>query len=91
MWSINRLIPETFGPKNEMYSKCYEIWQSKQVNFFNHKYDIWNCGSWPKINNLDRFGLKIAVCPIFMKFDTQNKSNMLIINILIGINELDPK
>ena len=26
-----------------------------------------------------------------MKFGTQNKSNMLIINILIGIDVLDPK
>ena len=31
------------------------------------------------------------MCPIFMKFDTQNKLNMLIINILIGIDDLDPK
>ena len=29
--------------------------------------------------------------PIFIKFGTYNKSNMLIINILIGIDELDPK
>ena len=29
--------------------------------------------------------------PMFMKFGTQNKSNMLIINILIGIDFLDPK
>ena len=40
---------------------------------------------------MGRFGLKIAMCPIFMKFGTQNKSNMLIINILIGIDDLDPK
>ena len=26
-----------------------------------------------------------------MKFDTQNKSNVLIINVLIGIDDLDPK
>ena len=26
-----------------------------------------------------------------MKFGTQNKSNMLIINIFIGIDDLDPK
>ena len=26
-----------------------------------------------------------------MKFGTKNKSNMLIINILIGIDDLDPK
>ena len=30
------------------------------------------------------------MCPIFMKFGTQSKSNMLIINILIGIDDLDP-
>ena len=57
----------------------------------NHKYDIWNCESWPEIKNLGRFGLKTAMCPIFNKFGTRNKSNMLIINILIGIDDLDPK
>ena len=31
------------------------------------------------------------MCPIFMKFGTQNKSNMLIMNILFGIDDLDPK
>ena len=40
---------------------------------------------------MGRFGLKIAICPIFFKFGTQNKLNMLIINILIGIDDLDPK
>ena len=29
------------------------------------------------------------MCPIFMKFGTQNESKMLIINILIGIDDLD--
>ena len=75
-----------------MYSQCYEIWQLEQVKFGNHKYDdIWNCGSWPEIKNLGRFDLKIAMCPIFMKFGTQNKFYMLIINILMGIDDLDPK
>ena len=67
------------------------MWQSEQVKFVNHKYDILNCGFWPEIKNLGRFGLKIAMCPIFMKFGTQNKSIMVIINILIGIDDLDPK
>ena len=34
------------------------------------------------------------MCPIFMKFGTQNKQNklnMLIINTLIRIDDLDPK
>ena len=34
------------------------------------------------MKNLYRFGLKIEMCPICMKFGTQNKSNMLIVNIL---------
>ena len=89
--SINPLSPGKFCPKNEIYFHCYEIWQSEQVKFVNHECDIWNCRSWPKIKNLGRFGLKVAMCPIFMKFGTQNKSNMLIINILIGIDDLDPK
>ena len=39
-----------------------------------------------EIKNLGRFGLKIAMCSIFM-----NKSNMLIINILTGIDDFDSK
>ena len=31
------------------------------------------------------------MCPIFMKFGTQNKLNMLIIKILTGIDDLDLK
>ena len=89
--SINLLIPGKFGLKNEINSQCYDIWQSEQAKFVNHKYDIWNCGSWPEIKNLSRFGLKVAMCPIFMKVGTQNKWNMLIINILIGTDDLDPK
>ena len=36
-------------------------------------------------------GLKIAMGLIFMKFGTQNKSKMLIMNIVLGIDDLDPK
>ena len=38
---------------------------------------------------LDRLGLKIAMCLIFMKSGNQNKLNMLIMNILVGIDYLD--
>ena len=31
------------------------------------------------------------MCPVFMKFGTQKKLNMLIINIVLGIDDLDPK
>ena len=40
---------------------------------------------------LGRFGLKIAMCLIFIKFGTQNKSNMLIMSMLTGIDHLDSK
>ena len=40
---------------------------------------------------MGRFGLEIAMYLIFIKFGTQNKSNMLIMNILIGIDDLDWK
>ena len=56
----------------------------------NHKYGIWSCRSWPEIKILGIFGIKIAMRSIFMKFGTQNKSNMLIINILIGADDFDP-
>ena len=87
--SIILFIPEKFRLKIEIHFQCYEIWHSEQVKFVNHEYDIWNCGSWPEIESLGRFGLKIA--PIFIKFGIENKLNRLIMNTLIGIDELDPK
>ena len=45
----------------------------------------------PKLNTSGRFGLKIAMFLILMKFGTQIKSNILIMNILIGIDDFDPK
>ena len=44
----------------------------------------------PKLH-LDRFGLKIAMCLIFMKSGNRNKLNMRIMNILVGIDYLDWK
>ena len=48
-----------------------------------------------KIADLDpklgRFGLKITMCSRFMKFGAQCKSNMLIINMVLGTDDLDPK
>ena len=38
-----------------------------------------------------KFGRKTEMYFIFMKFGTLNKSNMLIKNILLGIDDLDPK
>ena len=68
----------------------YKIWNSEQVKFVSHMYDIWNCGPWTEIKYFATdLVLKIATCPIFMKFDTQNKSNMLIMSILIQIDDVD--
>ena len=36
------------------------------------------------MENLGRFGLKTAMCPIFMKFNILRKSNMLIVNITLA-------
>ena len=41
--------------------------------------------------DLGRFGLKIVIRLILMKFDTQNKLSMLIMNVLIGVDGLDLK
>ena len=43
------------------------------------------------LESLVRFGPKIAMCLIFMKCGNRNKSNMLILNALIGIDYLDQK
>ena len=88
---MNPLIAGKFGPKNEIFFQWYEIWPSEQVKLVNHIYDIWNCTPSLEIKNLGRFGHKIAMCPIFVKFGTQNKSNMLVMNIGLGIDDLDPK
>ena len=40
---------------------------------------------------LSRFGLKIAMCLIFMKFGTQSKLNIQIMNIVLGTDYLDPR
>ena len=34
---------------------------------------------------------KVKYAPIFMKFGTLNKWNMLIVNVVLGIDDLDPK
>ena len=43
------------------------------------------------MKNLGRFCLKTAMYPISMKFGTQNRLNILIINTLIEIDDLDQK
>ena len=53
--------------------------------FVNHKYNFEAADLDSKLY-LGRFGLKNAMCLIFMKFGTQNKLNILIMNMLIGID-----
>ena len=62
----------------KIFSMLWNLALQEQAKFVNHKYDIWNCGSWPEIKSFGRFGLKIAMCLIFMKFGNQSQSNMLI-------------
>ena len=50
-----------------------------------------NCGPWLEIRNLGRFGLKTLMHSSSMKFGTKCKSNMLIMNIVFGTDDLDPK
>ena len=78
---------ENFVPKMKYIPN--EVWHPEQVKFVNHRYDIWSWRSWPEIKNLARLRLKIVMYPIFMKSCTQNKSNMLIMNILTGIDDFD--
>ena len=40
---------------------------------------------------LSRFGLKIAMCLIFMKFGTQSKLSIQIMIIVLGTDYLDPR
>ena len=75
-----------FGPKTEMYSNFYEIWhlESEQIKHGGYKYNQYLL----RIDYLDpRLQIQanlfptLKFAPIFMKFRTQNKSNMLIMNI----------
>ena len=49
----------------------------------------WNWWPWPKITNLQNLVQKLKYVPIFLKFGTQNKSNMLITDIVTGIDDLE--
>ena len=45
----------------------------------------------PKLKAWADLVSKLQICMIFMKFGTQNKLNMLIMNIVLGIDNLGPK
>ena len=45
----------------------------------------------PKLKAWADLVSKLQICMIFMKFGTQNKLNMLIMNIALGIDNLGPK
>ena len=50
--SINPLIPEKVGPKNETYSKCYEIRHSRWSSLLILNMIFENCGFWPEIEQI---------------------------------------
>ena len=83
------IIPGKFGPKNEIYSQCYEIGHSEQVKFVNLKYDILKLRILTR--SLTNLVTKLQCVPTFMKSGTQWKSNMLIMNMVLGTEDPDPK
>ena len=60
--------------------------QSRSSNL---KYDIWKL--WILTQNWADLISKLKCAPTFMKFGTQCKSNMLIMNMVLGTDDLDPK
>ena len=68
-----------FGLKIAMSSNFYDIWHLVQIKHANYEYGTWNWWSWLKIKIWANFA------PIFMKFGTRNKWNMLIMNILLAM------
>ena len=62
----------------------YEIWYSEQIDMLimNTLTGIDNLD--PKIINLWNLVIKLKCAPIFMKFDTHNKTNILIMNIILA-------
>ena len=53
----------------------------EQMEHANYEYSTWNWWSWLKITNLVP---KLKFSLIFIKFGTHNKSNMLIMNIILA-------
>ena len=45
----------------------------------------------PKLKTLGQILSQSSNVPHFLKFSTQNKPNMLLMNIVLGINDLDQK
>ena len=69
-----------FDLKIAMCSSFYKIWHLVRIEHGNYEYGTWNWLSWPKIIDLGKFVLTHTFAPIFMKFGTNNKWNMLIMN-----------
>ena len=67
-----------------MYSNFYEIWHLEQIEHADYEYKTWNWLSWRKIIDSGKFGPSKVVHPFFMKFGAQNRSSMLIMNIILA-------
>ena len=61
----------------------YEIRHLVQIEHANYEYSTSNWWSWTKIIDSRKFGRNTEICSDFMKFGTHNKSNMLIMNIIL--------
>ena len=79
------------GPKTEMCSNFHEIWHLVQIKNANYEYSAWNWRYWPKIIDQANLAPRLKSTPTFMKFGTQDTSDILIINPVCWMDEQDPK
>ena len=60
----------------------------KQIKLAHYEYINCNWSLWQKIINLKILVPKLKCASIFMKFSTKSKSKKLIVNIILGIDDL---
>ena len=74
-----------YGLKIAMCFNFNENWRWVQIEQANYVYGIWNWWSRPKIIDLGKFVPTLKFAPIFMKFGTNNKCNMLILDMMLAM------
>ena len=70
-----------FGLKIAICSNFYEMWHLVQIEYADYEYGTWNWWSWPTLLDLGKFGPNTEICT---KFGTHNKSDILIMDIVLA-------
>ena len=57
------------------------MWHLVQIEYADYEYGTWNWWSWPTLLDLGKFGPNTEICT---KFGTHNKSDILIMDIVLA-------